>query len=107
MSKTGIELTVKDIEVQPPTPAPLPPSNNSSKFKFSLLRKISLTSDKDFNPFTVLTIHQVFVLICSILLMIVALQIPTILYLTSTSLPTSSSSFIINEIDFKTCSVSS
>ena len=98
--------TLNDIDVQS-TPAPPSPSNKSLKSqisKLALLRKLSVTSDKD--PSAVLTIHQVFILVCSIILMIAVLQIPTILYFNSTAPSTDTPSFT-DQIDFKTCSVSS
>ena len=111
MNKTYIDWLTNnksDIKMQS-TPASASPLNNILKFQFSnlpLIRKFSSTPEKDINPFTVLTIHQVFILIFSTLFMIVILQIPTILYFTITSQTTISSSFT-SIIDFKTCSVSS
>ena len=105
MSKMCSGLTLNNIEMQS-TSAPPSPSNKSLKSQFSklaLIRNLSVTSDKD--HFTVLTIHQVFILVCSIILMIVVLQIPTILYFNSTAPSTASSSFT-DQIDFRTCSVS-
>lgn len=113
MSKTLNGLAKNGIKMQPiPSPAsPSSPSSPSTKVlkfqvsKLPLIRNISSTSETDFNGFTVLTIHEVFILLCSTLLMIAVLQIPTILYFTDSTPPTISSSFT-SEIDFKTCSVS-
>ena len=98
--------TLNDVDVQS-TPAPPSPSSkslNSQISKPALLRKLSVTSDKD--SFVVLTIHQVFILVCSIIMMIAVLQIPTILYFNSIAPSTDTPSFT-DQIDFKTCSVSS
>ena len=105
MSRTFNELTINHNEEQS-TPAPPSPSNKSLKShisKLALIRNLSVTSEKD--PFTVLTIHQVLILVCSIILMIVVLQIPTILYFNSTA-PSSARSTFTSQIDFRTCSVS-
>ena len=99
-------VTTNDIEMQP-SPALSSSSFRSFKFqvsKVSLLKMFSSTPEKDTNPFTVLTIYQKFILIGSILLMIVVLQIPTVVYYTSTP-PSTNSSSITDEIDFKTCSL--
>ena len=101
------KFTVDNVKVES-TPGPPSPSIKSLKVQFSkiaLIRKLS-TSDIEVNPFTVLTIHQVLILVCSIVVMTVVLQIPTILYFDSSTPPAASSSFT-SEIDFKTCSVSS
>ena len=89
-------------------PAPSSPSVIKLKAQFSRIasiRNFSVTSEIAVNPLTVLRAHQVVILVCSIMLMTVALQIPTILYFISTAPSTITSSFI-GEIDFKTCSVS-
>ena len=99
-------VTTNDIEMQP---SPTLSSSSFRSFKFqvskvSLLRMFSSTPEKDANPFTMLTIYQKFILIGSILLMTVVLQIPTVVYYTSTP-PSTDSLSITDVIDFKTCSL--
>ena len=100
-------LTENDIEMQA-SPALSSPSSRTFKFQFSkvsLIRMFSSTPDKkDVNPFTVLTIYQKFILIGSIVLMAVVLQVPTIVYFTSTP-PSTDGLSIADVVDFKTCSV--
>ena len=78
-----------------------------------LLKKFSIFSIDDresIGPGTLtvsLTIQQVVILITLILLVIVVLQVPTVLfYVNSPSSSSMSSTLLINEIDFSTCSVS-
>ena len=74
-----------------------------------LLRKISLFSISEseaVSPLTVLTIQQAVILISTILLIAVVLQIPTILYYTNEPPSSGTSSSLISDINFQTCSVS-
>jgi len=85
------------------------PKNLIKKSTLALIKRMSnfdLTEEADnVNPITLLKVHQVVILICSILLMILLLQIPTILYYANS--PTSPSSVDVGfDIDFKTCTVS-
>ena len=98
------ELTTKDNEMQsiPASPYSLP---KTKSFKIQFSKFLFHQSEKDVNPLTLLTIPQVLILICSILTMIVVLQIPTILHFTGAPSSTNSSYFA-SEVDFKTCSVS-
>ena len=90
------------------SPALSSPSSITFKFQFSkvsLIRMFSSTPEKkDANPFTVLTVYQRLILIGLILLMAVVLQVPTIVYFTSTP-PSTDGLSITDVVDFKTCSV--
>ena len=100
--------TESNIEMHSEQAPSSPSSVKKLKAQFSRIasmRNFSVTSEISVNPFTVLRVHQVVILVCSIILMTIALQIPTILYFISTAPSTITSSFI-DEIDFKTCSVS-
>ena len=79
---------------------------SAKKFRFGFFRKISLT-EEEANSITFVKIHQVVILICSILLMICLLQIPTILYYTNSPSFSSIGTFDIGiDVDFNACSVS-
>lgn len=100
----GTELTENDIQFEQ-TLSPSSPSTTSLRFQFSKIGLTRNASVEDLNPFAALRIHQVYILVVSILLVIVILQIPTILFFTNTPPPVVNSSFT-SVIDFKTCSVS-
>ena len=118
---TTIELEQLRAEPAPDSSSSEGSSPNSSprtspkhlikKSTIALIRKMSnfdFTDETDYvNPITLLKVHQVVILICSIILMILVLQIPTILYYVKS--PSSPSSVVIPgiDIDFKTCTVSS
>jgi len=78
------------------------------RFTFGLIRTLSTTDTENVNSITLLKVHQVVILICSILLMIVLLQIPTILYYANPpSFGVSSFADGLNvDINFKDCTVS-
>ena len=88
----------------------LSPKNLIKKSTLALIRKMSnfdLTEETDYvNPITLLKVHQVVILICSILLMILLLQIPTILYYANSPSSPSVGSIAGFDINFKTCTVS-
>ena len=104
MSEICTELTVNDIELQH-TLSQSSPSTTSLRFQFPKISVTRNASLADLNPFTALRIHQVYILVVSILLLIVILQIPTILFFADTPPPVVNSSFA-SVINFETCSVS-
>lgn len=105
MSEVCVELTINDIKVQSTSTSSLPLNSSLNFSKYALTGKSSWTTRTDRNPFTVFRKRQTFVLICSIVLMTVILQTPTIVYFTSTPPQTTSSPFTA-EVDWKSCSVS-
>lgn len=114
---TTIELEQLRAEPAPDSSSSEGSSPNSSprtspkhlikKSTIALIRKMPNFDETDVNPITLLKVHQVVILICSIILVILVLQIPTILYYVKS--PSSPSSVVIPgiDIDFKTCTVSS
>ena len=87
---------------------PAPGRSPMKKRATGLLRKISLfsMSESEVSPLTVLTIQQAILLISAILLVAAVLQIPTILYYTNEPPSSTTSSSLVGDIDFHTCSVS-
>jgi len=113
MEITGVELDWDDTESEPP----VSPRSQASpayllarRFTFGLIKPLSSPdTDYEVNPITLLKLHQVAILICSILLMIILLQIPTILYYTNCPTVSGISSFANSldiDVNFTDCSVS-
>ena len=89
--------------------APSPVYLIAKRFTSSFIRTLSTTDTEYVNPITLLKVHQVVILICSILLMIVLVQIPTILYYADPPTFDGISSFTDNldiDVNFKDCKVS-
>ena len=112
METTGIELHRNESMNEPqesPGSAPSPVYLIARRFTSSLVRKLSTTDTEYVNPITLLKVHQVVILICSILLMIFLLQIPTILYYADPPTFDGNSSFTDSldiDVNFKDCKVS-
>ena len=113
MEVTGVKLDWDNSKSEAPvstSQVPSPAYLHARRFTFGLIRTLSSSdTDDEVNPITLLKIYQVAILICSILLMIILLQIPTILYYTNP--PTFSGiSSLANglgiDVNFKDCSVS-
>ena len=90
--------------------SPMPKMKATQLLKMLSIFSIENRESMDLGPATLtvpLTIQQVVILITLILLVIVVLQVPTVLfYVNSPSSSSMSSTSLINEIDFSTCSVS-